>query len=346
MGVEGGPLTKTANRFLCVLSSLLLVCASLGAAVKTQEKTKVEFPGLLGGMMKFFGGKSAKEGMVNTIAVRGNRMMTVNDKLGQLVDLDEEKIYEIDFNKKRYKVMTFDEYRQRIKEAQEKMAQASGSPQQQDQNQANQKEMEVDFDVKETGQKKPVNGYDCRQIVMTVTMREKGKTLEQAGGIVLTSDMWMAPEIPEMKEVADFHRRYLEKIGLFSGSEQGAAQMAMMQQMYPAVKDAMAKFQNESADMSGTAILTVMNIEMVPGAEQKAEMAKQQQEQQQEDVNVGSVGGLLGGLGRKLGKKTEKEESNPDGRAKLMATTNEILSVSTNVSDPDVTIPADFKGKN
>jgi hypothetical protein len=85
---------------------------------------------------------------------------------------------------------------------------------------------------------------------------------------------------------------------------------------------------------------------MVPGAEQKAEKAKQQQEQQQEDVNVGSVGGLLGGLGRKLGKKTEKEESNPDGRAKLMATTNEILSVSTNVSDPDVTIPADFKGKN
>ena len=122
--------------------------------------------------------------------------------------------------------------------------------------------------------------------------------------------------------------------------------MAMMQQMYPAVKDAMAKFQSESADMSGTAILTVMNVEMVPGAEQKAEMAKQQQEQQQEDVNLGSVGGLLGGFGRKLGKKSEKPESNPDGRAKLMASTNEILSVSTSVSDPDVTIPADFKMKD
>ena len=49
--------------------------------MKTQEKTKVEFPGLLGGMMKFFGGKSAKEGMVNTIARARQSLIPSIDEL-------------------------------------------------------------------------------------------------------------------------------------------------------------------------------------------------------------------------------------------------------------------------
>ena len=47
-----------------------------------------------------------------------------------------------------------------------------------------QKEVEVDFDVKDTGEKKTINGFDTHQAVMTITVREKGKTLEQSGGLV------------------------------------------------------------------------------------------------------------------------------------------------------------------
>jgi len=43
--------------------------------------------------------------------------------------------------------------------------------------------MEIDFDVKNTGQQKAINGFDTHEAVMTITVREKGKTLEQAGGI-------------------------------------------------------------------------------------------------------------------------------------------------------------------
>ena len=46
-----------------------------------------------------------------------------------------------------------------------------------------QPEVEVDLQLKETGQKKTVNGFDTREVVMTITLREKGKTLEQAGGL-------------------------------------------------------------------------------------------------------------------------------------------------------------------
>ena len=314
----------------------------LAAAVKTQERTKVEFPGMLGGMVRFFGGKAAKEGVVSSTALRGNRLMSVTDKNGQLIDLDEEKIYEIEFDKKRYKVTTFEEYRQRMEEARRKMAEATQSEQPQPSGDPA-KEMEIDFDVKETGQRQNLNGYDCRQVLMTVTMREKGETLEQSGGMVLNADMWMGPEIPEMKEVAEFHRRYVEKLGLLSMGGESAAQMAMMQKMYPMVEKAIAKFQSESTDMSGAAIQTVMKIETVPNPEQRAQMAQQPQQQEEESTPT-SIGGLLGGFGRKMGKKAApKQESSPDGRATLMTTTTEMLSISTSVGDGDVTIPANFK---
>jgi hypothetical protein len=336
--------SATRNR---VLAGLAAVCLALpaGAAIKTQEKSKIDFPGMLGGMMRFFGGKAAKEGVVSSTALRGNRLMTVSDQTGQLIDLDAEKIYEIEFNKKRYKVTTFEEYRKRIQEAQQKMAEATQNQQPQQAGEQG-KEMEIDFDVKETGQKKALNGQDCRQVLMTITMREKGKTLEQSGGIVLNADMWMGPEIPEMKEVAEFHKRYAEKLGLFSMGADSAAQMAMMQKMYPMMEKALAKYRTESADMSGTAMQTIMKIDTVPNPEQRAQMQQQKPQGQQEETPA-SIGGLLGGFGRKLGKKSApQQEASPDGRATLMTTTTEVLSIMTTVSDSDVTIPAGFKERD
>ena len=72
--------------------------------------------------------------------------------------------------------------------------------------------MEVDFSLKDTGQKKTINGFDTHEVVMTITMREKGKTLEESGGLVLTSDMWMAPKIAAMKEIPEFEQRYWRKL--------------------------------------------------------------------------------------------------------------------------------------
>src|SRR4029078_13024448 len=66
-----------------------------------------------------------------------------------------------------------------------------------------QKEYEVDFNVKETGQKKQLAGYHAREVIMTVTVREKGKTLEDGGGLVMNVDSWLGPQIPALKEVAE-----------------------------------------------------------------------------------------------------------------------------------------------
>ena len=164
------------------------------------------------------------------------------DTDGTIVDLKEEKVYTLDMKKKSYTVITFAEMRRRMEEARRKAeedarkaeAEAAKDVKDEKKDEKNAKaekapEMEVDFDVKETGQKKPLNGFDTRQVIMTITLREKGKTLEQSGGLVLTSDMWMAPTIAAMQELVDFEIRYAkalnipETIGASVGADAGRA---------------------------------------------------------------------------------------------------------------------------
>ena len=77
-------------------------------------------------MFNFFGGKAAKEGVVSTVAVSGDRKMTTTgDQTAQIVDLREEKIYDIDLRLKTYKVTTFEEMRQRMREAEAKAREAA-----------------------------------------------------------------------------------------------------------------------------------------------------------------------------------------------------------------------------
>jgi hypothetical protein len=89
---------------------------AVDAGVKTEERTLVKFGGPLGGLLNKFGGKAAKEGVVQTVAVVGDRKLTVAGDHGEIVDLAEEKIYELDLKKKTYAVTTFAELKARIEE--------------------------------------------------------------------------------------------------------------------------------------------------------------------------------------------------------------------------------------
>ncbi len=324
-----------------VLSVFVLAVPDSRGEVKTEEKSLTKFEGMLGRMMGMFGGKAAKEGIISTQAVKGNRKMTVTDQSGQIIDLDEQKIYDLDMRKKSYEVVTFDEMRQRMKEAQEK-AEKAMKQQQGQQPPPPEKQMEIDFSVKESGQSKAINGFDCREFVMTVTAREKGKTLEEGGGMVMTSHIWMAPAIPATKELADFDQRYWKAL---MGSEtlpQGAEQMAAALAMYPAMKDMMGKVQVEGAKMEGSAILTESTMENVASPEQAASAERKQE---QDSGGITSMRGIGGMLGRRMGRKKEEPAGQQANRSTVFTATHELLKVSTSVDPSDLAIPAGFKEK-
>jgi hypothetical protein len=320
-----------------VLPLVALTAGPAQADVKTREKSQIKFEGMLGRMMSMFGGKAAKEGIESTTAVKGDRKSTVSDVTGRIVDLSEEKVYELDTKKKTYEVITFEEMRRRMREAREKAEKDAQKEQPKEQKEEKpsqpQKEYEVDFDVKETGQKKQVAGYDTREVVMTITVREKGKTLEDGGGVVMTADSWLAPTIAAMKEVTDFEVRFWKQLQP-DAPGMTAEQMATVMAMYPMVKSAMERLQKESGKLSGTALASTTTFEAVKSKEQMTT----------ESQNSGSSGGggLSGMLARKMMKKDASEAKT---RATIFTMNHEVLEVTTTVAASDLAIPPDYKEK-
>ena len=333
--------------FALAAAGLLVTAVAAGADVKTTEKSQLKFEGMLGRMVGIFGGKAAKEGVVTTVAVKGDRKIASTEDSATIVDLAEEKVYELNLRDKSYKVVTFAEMKRRMEEARAKAEEEARKQRtREEKKDPNQKEMEIEFHAKDTGQKRQINGFSCREVILTIAMHEKGKTLEQAGGMLMTQDMWLASRIAAAREITDFDIRYAQKLaeGVALPS---ADQLAQAFAMYPGLKDGMARMQRENVNLDGTAIETTMTVQTVQTKEQAAE---KKEDAGRSDSPGGALGGMLGRFGRK------KEEPKPAGgaapaspdtdtRATLMTTTHSLLSVSTSVAGDELAVPAGFKLK-
>ena len=319
------------------LPIVILTAGPALAEVKTREKSQVKIEGIIGRMMNLFGGKAAKEGVVATTAVKGNRKSTMNETTGQIVDLSEEKVYDLDLKKKTYEVTTFDELRRRMKEAKEKAEkdarEHAGESNKPEKAEKPDKELEVDFDVKETGQKKQLAGYDTREVIMTVTLREKGKLLEDSGGFVMTADSWLGPQIAALKELRDFDVRYWKQLEGPDAMGMSAEQMAMVVATYPMLKQASERLSKESAKLQGTPLASTTAFEVVKSKEQMA--------QQAESSSSGGGGGIGGMLARKIAKKDNEVKP----RSTIFTVFAETQEVATTVAAADLQVPPDFKEK-
>jgi hypothetical protein len=331
-----------SSRSAAVLAAALALASveAVRADVRADQKTRVQLAGPLGRVLTMFGGKGAREGVASTVAVKANRKMTLNDATGQIIDLAEEKIYDLDVRRKTYRVTTFEELRRQMEEARRKAeedakkqesSRASEAPSAQDG-----KQMEVDFEVRNTGQTRTINGFDTHQSIATVTVREKGKTVEQSGGLIMTTDLWLAPRIAAMKEIQEFDVKYAQK--LYGPMIAGASpqEMATALALYPLMKQALTKWAAEAGKVDGTPILTTVTMDAVKSPEQLAD--ERQTSQDDKLSNARSVGGLVGGLARKAAKRDEE----PKARATVLTTTNEVLKVTTDVGAEDLALPAGF----
>src|SRR6187399_980008 len=141
---------------IAALVGTALIVPVVRADVKTREKTMFAFEGVMGGLVKTFGGKAANEGVTSAVAVKGNRKSSVSDVSGQIIDLTEQKVYTLDVKKKEYKVQTFAEIRAAFEKAKADAEKSAAKVKEEDKQQADQaaKQLEFDVVVKETGQKK------------------------------------------------------------------------------------------------------------------------------------------------------------------------------------------------
>ena len=114
--------------------------------------------------------------------------------------------------KKSYRVTTFEELRRRLREAQERaQKEAPKEERGSEQDEAGARSWRSISALKETGQKNDrrlqrQGSHDDRD------GPRKGQDARRSGGMVMTSDSWLGPAIPAMKELADFERRYWKAI--------------------------------------------------------------------------------------------------------------------------------------
>jgi hypothetical protein len=314
---------------LCGLLVAIALTPTISADVRTQQKVTVKFEGMMGRIMGMGGGAAAKDGLTSTLAVKGVRKASTNDRTGQIVDLSEEKVYDLDIRKKEYRVTTFAELRERMKKAQADAEKAAKVMPAEDKDELQQsgKEVEIKVDVKETGEKKSIAGHSARQVIVTVTAVEKGKTLEEGGGMVLTNDIWVGPRIAALNEVAQFDMKYFKAVYGDSLASMGD-QLASLGAMYPSLQKMMAEMAGKMKALDGTPLLTIQKTETVKSA---AAMAQQP---------AAPSGGLGGALARRMmGNKK------PEQRSLLYTSTVETLSIDATAADTDVAIPAGFKEK-
>ncbi len=323
---------KRTFALLPLAATALLLAPVIHADVKTKEHTQIKLAGVLGGFISHFGGSAGKNGVTSTVAVKGNRLSRLNDATGQIIDLGEEKVYDLNVKKKTYKVTTFDELRQRLKDAQAKAQQQAQEAPPQDRDTLNQNDKQIEFDanVQSTGQHKTVAGYDTHETIVTITAHEKDKKIEESGGFIMTSDMWLGPKLPALDEIAAFERKYFQAVyGEALGID--PQQMAGVMALYPSFSKMAAQMLTAGGKLDGTPLLTTMTFESVKSPEAMKEA---------EGSSGDSGGGLTAGLG---GMFARRLRGKPQQKSEVMTMTTERLSVDPAASADDVAIPTGYK---
>jgi len=132
---------------------------------------------------------------------------------------------------------------------------------------------DVKIDVKETGQKKMVNGFNASEVVMTMEMDPPAGRAASMGKMQMEMDMWISDEVPGIAEMRSFYQRNADK---FPWS-------AMANGGNPSMAKAIAELQHKMSQMKGVSVQQIMRVRMGggPGGAGAPQMSAAQQQKMQ-----------------------------------------------------------------
>jgi hypothetical protein len=250
-----------------------------------------------------------------------------------VIDLSSQTITSIDFQKKTYSVMTFEEMKQMMEQMQQRMKKGD-----------NQGQMNFKVEAKATDRTKQVAGIDCKEMILKMTMEGTDEKSGQKGAMVITTDMWIGPGIAGYKEVRDFYRRMAEKINWAPGGN--------MFMSNPDAAKGMAEVYKEVAKLDGVPVQQMISMG-ADGTQSAAgsQSQPQQQQQTQPPPERPSIGGLLGGRLGVSRKKSSSDAPPPSSSASGNGASGSLLEMTTDLSgfsqapvdDAQFAVPSGFK---
>ena len=119
---------------------------------------------------------------------------------------------------------------------------------------ANAKMIDVKADVKNTGQKKNMNGYDAEQVIMTMdaTLPRGQQTMK----LQIEVELWLTRDVPGSQEAAAFNRKNADHFPV----------AALVGGNNPGMQNAMAKLERQLAETGGLPVVEVIRIKPVGGS--------------------------------------------------------------------------------
>jgi hypothetical protein len=263
-------------RQVFVLGVILLGNRLMFADASYQETTQIT-GGAMANSLKSFGFLSKSMGdmfapMTTTTMVHGNQKSVTSKDSIEITDLDRETITHVDLVHKTYTVTTFAQMRQAIAEMPQRMQQAQDKMKESQPAQQPKSDLKTTFDVsaKNTGVTKDVNGLTAQEQIVTMQMHitDPNAPPDQVNSMAyqVTTDAWIAPDPPEVKEIQDFDLRMGQK--LMAGVDVTALRMQMtqnagMSQLFggkPGSSEAMTQMAKEMAKLKGTRVMEVTRM--------------------------------------------------------------------------------------
>jgi hypothetical protein len=274
----------------------------------------------------------------------------------EIVRLDQDKIYSLDTKKKTYTETTFAEMRAHMQEAMQKMDESQAAQQQQtsgvDESQCEWSEPKAD--VKRTGEKVLVAGYQAERVTITATQSCKDKKTGQVCDFGLVLDQYVAADFEQSAEALAYYRAYAEKLGFDAAGSRDFAERA--KSMFGRYKGIWTEVAAKMQDVKGYPVKSSFGLGVGGPQCQSTQEQQQQAQSEPQSQSPTSIGGAIGGaLGGMFKKKKDPEpapaaatvQTMPGGLMPLMTISTELVSVNRN-SVPGTTfeVPTDYKKKS
>lgn len=317
------------------LTVLFMFCAIVRADFSYQETTKMT-GGALVSILRLGGPftRKAREPIVSTVMIKGNRMATLGKENSTIIDLDKESITEINLAKKTYSVVTFAQMRQAMDDAIAK-AQAEQKKQQKAAPQGN---VEAKFKVsaKATGKTKKMEDLTAKEMVITMDLEGTDKDTGNSGSMTVIDDAWMAT-VPGYEQVKAFRQKMAQKM-----AREFQPELSRMAMSDPRMMQGMTESAKELSKIAGVPVETVMKMGTNITVD-TTDSSSQQKGPSVRDAITGSI---------PFGRKKKNEEPPPEkktddkqsGAALLLEMTTDMTGFSTAAVDASkFDIPAGFK---
>jgi hypothetical protein len=305
---------------------LLLAPLSIPARAdfKYTETSKIT-GGAMKGAMKFAGvfSKQASQAMqpiVTTHYVKGNSLRTDNpDGKIQIIDIEGRRIIDIDTQKHTYSVITFEQMKAAIQNAQQQAQKKMDQDPKAKNAKAN---VNVKFKVTPGTGTREILGQTTNESKVEIEMEMQAQAQDAAqpgqpsgpvsGTIVTTMDMWVAPSVAGYQELAKFYVQMSKDLDWVPPSNI---------HVDPRASQSLNELQKNSANLKGFPLLQYMTMTMAGqqdssgSAAQKSNGSASSSSSSNSDSTPTSLSGAMTkGLGGMFGKK-KKQEDTPDQSA-------------------------------